>query len=92
MDGEDINYEFWLARDYNFTDVISHQTDLRIPEATFDPLEPGTYYIRVRATNESGYVQDCFDYCSVSGIGKVYGAKDFIINADGTVVENVDEE
>lgn len=92
MDGEDITYEFWLARDYNFTDVISHQTDLRIPEATFDPLEPGTYYIRVRATNESGYVQDCFDYCSVSGIGKVYGAKDFIINADGTVVENVDEE
>lgn len=90
--GEDIIYEFWLARDYNFTDVISHQTNLRIPEAEFDYLEPGTYYIRVRATNESGYVQDCFDYCSVSGLGKIYGAKDFIVNVDGTITEKIDEE
>lgn len=91
LDGENVTYEFWLASDYEFENVIDHQDNLRIPEASFDALEPGVYFIRVRSTNESGYVQDCFDYCSVSGVGKVYGAKAFQVQADGTISEAEEE-
>ncbi len=86
LDGEDVTYSFQLATDYLFQNVLASAENLRLPEATFDKLEPGTYYMRVRATNESGYTQDCYDYYS-SDLGKVYGAKPFIVNADGTISE-----
>lgn len=81
---EEITYSFILASDYMFENVIVSEDNLRLPIYDFGNLEPGQYYIRIRAKNESGYEQDCFDYYSVSGLGKVYGAKAFIINEDGT--------
>ena len=86
LDGEDVTYSFQLATDYLFQNVLASAENLRLPEATFNKLEPDTYYMRVRATNESGYTQDCYDYYS-SDLGKVYGAKPFIVNADGTISE-----
>ena len=88
-DGEGITYSFTLASDYNFEDVLVYEDGLRLPLCRFDSLEPGQYFIRVRARNESGYEQDCFDYYSVSGIGKVYGAKSFFVNDDGSITEYV---
>lgn len=92
MDGEDITYSFTLARDYNFQDVLYTKEDIRLPEASFDMLEPGTYFIRVLAKNESGYVQACYDYYSTDNEGKAYGAKAFTVKEDGTIeeVENVE--
>lgn len=92
FDNEEITYEFWLASDYNFENILAHEENVRIPEATFSALEPGQYYIRVKATNESGYVQDCYDYYSVEGYGKVYGAKAFTVDADGTISDVLAEE
>ena len=91
-DGEGITYSFTLASDYNFEDVLFHEEGLRLPLCRFGSLEPGQYFIRVRARNESGYEQDCFDYYSVSGIGKVYGAKSFFVNDDGSITEYVETE
>ena len=52
-------------------------------------LPPGQYYLRVQAINESGYVQECYDYYSRDdGKGKAYGTKAFVVNADGSI-ENV---
>lgn len=51
----------------------------------------GQYFIRVRATNTSGYTQDAFDYYVIDS-GKVYGVKCFYIQPDGTVVEDTYEE
>lgn len=51
----------------------------------------GQYFIRVRATNASGYTQDAFDYYVID-TGKVYGVKCFYIQPDGTVVEDTYEE
>lgn len=87
IDQEDITYDFWLASDYDFQNIISEQTDIRLPEAVFDELDPGVYYIRVQAENESGYRQDCFDYYRKDSGGNVYGAKAFIVHEDGTITE-----
>ncbi len=90
-DGEEVTYNFALARDYNFTDIIYSEENIRLPQISFEPLEPGAYYMRVQAVNESGYVQDCYDYVSTDE-GKAYGAKTFTIKEDGTIMEEVNEE
>ncbi len=85
LDEERITYNVVLARDYNFTQVIARQEGIRIPGAEFDSPGPGSYYLRVQAVNESGYVQDCFDYVSTENNGKAYGAYAFSIDESGRV-------
>ena len=65
----------------------------RFPEVLTQTAAPaaGQYFIRVRATNASGYTQDAFDYYVIDS-GKVYGVKCFYIQPDGTVVEDTYEE
>lgn len=54
----------------------------------FDMLEPGQYFMRVRAKNKSGYWQTAFDsYIATSG--KVYGTKCFYVTKDKKIVEDV---
>lgn len=84
VNGEDITYDLYLSTDYNLEEIIEERHDLRTPIASMELLSPGTYYLRVTATNESGYTQDCFDYVSVRGFGKAYGLLGFTINPDYT--------
>lgn len=87
MNGEAITYTCILANDPGFTDVIAQADGIRVPDCTFDAdLEPGEYYIRVQAANESGYTQDCFDYTNLDETidGKRYGCYTFVKNEDGT--------
>ena len=82
-----------LARDCDYTDVIYQADGLQLPEVSFDMLPAGQYYLKVQAVNESGYVQDCYDYYSrEDGGGKAYGTKAFVVQADGTItnVDNAD--
>ena len=88
LNGEDITYTFELARDYLFTDVIATETDLMIPTASFAKLPAGQYFMRVKATNESGKSQYAFD-CYILEKGKVYGTKCFYVDANGNIVEDV---
>lgn len=90
--GEDVRYNFWLASDYEFQNVIYHEDGVRLPQVTVDRLPPGQYFIRVRARNASGYEQDCFDYYTVNSIGKIYGARSFIVGSNGNILEYEDEE
>lgn len=83
--GESVTYAYRLATDYEFRNVLSEGSGLTIPYARTGKLEPGTYYLKVTATNESGCTTDCFDYYSVSGVGKVYGCYQFIVQQDGTI-------
>ncbi len=92
IDDEDITYSFILASDYEFQNVIAEETDIRIPQVTVGDLPEGQYFIRVRAKNESGYEQDCFDSYSVSEIGKVYGARSFYIDETGDILEYVEND
>ena len=80
---EDVTYDYKLARDYGFTDVISQGYDLEVPLVTVPLPEPGVYFLKVTATNESGYTTDCFDYFSVDDYGKNYGCYGFRIKENG---------
>ncbi|SFG26181.1 CotH kinase family protein [Oribacterium sp. WCC10] len=82
---EDVKYDFILAKDAGFNDVLDEGHELTVPFASTMVLEPGTYFLRVKATNESGYTMECFDYYSEGGYGKHYGCYCFIVNEDGTV-------
>ncbi len=81
---ENVTYDYVLATDYNFENVISEGYGLTSPSADIQVLGPGDYYLKVVATNESGYTIDCFDYLDGDD-GKVYGCLGFKVNADKTV-------
>ncbi len=80
---EDVTYDYKLARDYDFNDVIYQGDDLEVPLVTVPVPEAGTYFLKVTATNESGYTTDCFDYFSVDDYGKNYGCYGFKILENG---------
>lgn len=91
LDAEDIVYTVELARDYLFQDVIYHEEGQVFPEVSLELPPAGQYFVRIRATNESGQTQDAFDYY-VTDEGKNFGMKCFYITEDGTVKEDVYEE
>ena len=83
--GESVTYDYQLATDYHFRHILSQGSGLAIPYAKVGLLEPGTYYLKVTATNESGHTTDCFDYYSIANIGKIYGCYVFTVEPDGTI-------
>lgn len=91
FDAEDITYTVEIARDYLFEDVVCVGEDLRVTEFTTQLAQSGQYFVRIRATNESGQTQDAFDYY-VTDRGKHFGMRCFYINEDRTVSEDVYEE
>lgn len=91
FNAEDISYTVEIARDYQFRQVLYRQEHVVLPVAQAEAPGAGQYFIRVRATNTSGYTQDAFDYYVID-TGKVYGVKCFYIQPDGTVVEDTYEE
>lgn len=88
FDDEKITYSFELATDSNFSNIIYKNDTLGLPTTQFDMLPQGQYFIRVKATNESGYTQTAFDYY-VNETGKIYGTKCFYVNGEGNIVEDV---
>lgn len=95
LDGEDITYRCILANDSAFTDVIFEQDSLKTPGVSCDvKLDPGRYFIRVIATNESGYSMECFDYYNgeENFDGKRYGCMAFEVLEDGSFVSILNEE
>lgn len=91
FNAEDITYTVELARDYQFRQVLYRQEHVVLPVVQAEAPGAGQYFIRVRATNASGYTQDAFDYYVID-TGKVYGVRCFYIQPDGTVVEDTYEE
>ena len=88
---ENIYYTVELAKDYLFTTTFFRQENLILPELTMDTLPAGQYFLRVRATNASGYTQDAFDYY-VTETGKHYGMICFYVQPDGSIAEDTYEE
>ncbi len=72
-----------MARDYELTDVVDKYEDYW-PSFTGKKLDPGEYFLRLYATNESGESQDCFDYYDTEG-GKIYGTLCFYVYPNGKI-------
>ena len=88
FNSETISYSFEVARNFNFSNPIFKTEGCKLPTATFDMLPQGQYFIRVIATNESGYSQYAFDYYYTE-TGKIYGTKCFYVDKDGKIIEDV---
>lgn len=92
MSNTEVTYNFKLARDYEFKDVIFEANDLKITTVSKElQLEPGQYFIHVDATNELGIKMNCFDYYP-STEGSVYGTFCFFVDENGEfeAYENVE--
>lgn len=88
FDNEDITYTIEVATDPDMTNVIAKADGHKLPEIEIPMPAAGQYFVRVRATNTSGYTQEAFDYYSKrDDQGKVYGVKCFYILEDGSIQE-----
>lgn len=93
FDAEDVYYTLEVARDYDFAEPLIKAENLFVIEYEYDgTLEPGQYFMRVTAKNESGYEQTAFDYYSPRGNVHVYGVKCFYVLEDGSIWEDVHYE
>ena len=90
FDAEDITYHVTLARDYLYRDVLL-DTVTDMPAASLPDPGRGQYFLKVTATNASGFMQDCFDYY-VTDRGKVYGTYCFYLDGTGDVEVHQIEE
>ena len=91
FDAETITYTVELAKDYKFNEIVFRKDNIQIPEAETTVPADGQYFVRIRATNESGKTQDAFDYY-VTDDGKNYGMKCFYITGGQNVEEDIYEE
>lgn len=91
FDDETITYTFELAKDYTFENPVIRQEGIAVPGYQTDGLEPGQYFIRITAENESGYRQHAFDYYRTDE-GVEYGIKCFYVLKDGSIEEDTYEK
>ena len=93
FDAETITYKFEMARDLEFTDIIAQSDNMLLPGYEYKgALEPGQFFVRVQAKNESGKTQYAFDYYVSDGSVKNYGIRCFYVMQDGSIMEDVYEE
>ncbi len=62
LQGEDLVYDWILAKDPLLTQVVEKRTGLRDTSVTLESLKPGTYYWKVIARDSSGHEQIAFDH------------------------------
>ncbi len=84
--GDFVTYTVELDDEYTF-DTPIYRAEGVLPGITIpQKLEAGKYYIRIKATDESGDEQYAFDYY-LSDDGKEYGIKSFYFTRDGQMIE-----
>jgi spore coat protein H len=81
---DDILYRLKVARDYDMADVVDNYEGYW-PSYTGMALEPGKYFAKIEAQDESGNVTPAFDYYVTDMSSKVYGVVAFYVGEDGKV-------
>lgn len=84
LNNESITYSFELAKDYTFQDTIVKNMNVTTPEIEFPSLEPGQYFVRVIANNQSGLKQVAFDKYNAEN-SVIQGVKCFYVLEDGQI-------
>ena len=88
---EEIKYTAVVSSDLYSSDVVS---SYKGSWTSFDAdmLEPGEYFIKLEAEDESGNKQTAFDYYVTGESSKVYGVVNFFVNLNGTISVGEKEE
>ncbi len=88
FDGDLVRYQVEVASDWSFERevlVFSQGPGFLALEAEMPPLNAGTYYWRVIATDERGNSQIAFDHV-YTDTGEHHGMRRFVITEDGQVI------
>ncbi len=92
MLGGDVKYQFILARDPEFKDVIFKEDDVAIPTITKElTLSPGQYFIHTHAVNSKGNTMNCFDQYK-NEYGAMFGVFCFFVDENGQCIPYEDVE
>lgn len=87
FDAEEITYHFLVATDWNFENVVLEATLVDRNQIVAPKLEPGLYFWRVLATNESGQTQVPFDDYIDSTSHRHSGMKYLYVSPEGDILE-----
>ncbi len=88
---DDILYRMKVARDYDITDVVDSYEGYW-PSYTGELLDPGQYFMKVEAVDESGNTTPAFDYYVTDYSSKIYGVICFYVGEDGKISVYTAEE
>lgn len=61
LQGDDLSYDWTLAKDPTFTQVVDQRKDLKVTSVELDNLKPGEYFWKVTAHDGKGHQQIAFD-------------------------------
>ncbi len=93
FDNENVLYSFELADNLEFKNPIAAEQNISFPGYTYKgTLEPGQYFARIKAVNESGKEQYAFDYYVTDDSKKAFGIMSFYVMQDGSIEVYVHEE
>lgn len=87
LSGQNVTYEFALATDWAFENVLAKYQLTDSTEVQFKMPEPGTYFWRVVARNSSGGTQVPYEYYEDANSTLHYGVKYLYITPDGKILE-----
>ncbi len=62
LQGEDLSYEWTLAKDPGFAEIVDERTGLKETSLEVPGLQPGVYYFKVIARDAAGNSQLAFEY------------------------------
>ncbi len=75
-----ISYDFEIARDYNFSNVVFSKKDMKETSVKTTPLSPGIYYWRLTIKDDKGNMQYCFNNYLPSGADRtLWGVSELIV-------------
>lgn len=75
-----ITYDFEIARDYNFSNIVFSNKDIKETSINTTPLSPGTYYWRLIIKDDKGNIQYCFNNYLPPGADKtLWGVSQLIV-------------
>ena len=78
LQGDDLVYEWSLARDPQFADLVRRIPGIRETSVVVDGLSPGLYYWTVAVTDTAGHSQIPFDRVEHADGRIYYGVREFL--------------
>ncbi len=89
-----ITYDVKLSKSWDFASVIKAESNLSSTSFDVGALQPGQYFVSVRAKsdNGTGQEQEAYEYYNTETEKVAHGVMCFYVNEDGTLVKSFFDE